>query len=50
MTTEDARKNRVAIILTDAELEQLNRAASHKRKPVAPLAYELMSKGLKTSR
>jgi len=46
----DARKNRVAIMLTDAELKKLNRVASRKKKPVATLAYELMSKGLKTSR
>ena len=40
----------MAITLTDTELEQLNRVGSHKRKPVATLAYEPMSKGLKTSR
>ena len=43
----NARKNRVAIMLTDTELKKLSRLASRKKTPVATLAYELMSKGLK---
>ena len=43
----NARKNRVAIMLTDTELKKLARLASRKKTPVATLAYELMSKGLK---
>jgi len=41
MTTDDARKNRVEITLTGAELKQLNHVASHERKPVATVADEL---------
>ena len=43
----NARKNRVAIMLTDTELKKLSRLANRKKTPVATLAYELMSKGLK---
>ena len=45
----NARKNRVAIMLTDSELKKRNRLAARKKAPLATLAYELMAKGLKTS-
>ncbi len=46
----NARKNRVAIMLTDGELEKLNRIATRRKTPVATLAYELIAKGLKGQR
>ncbi len=46
----NARKNRVAILLTDTELKKLNRLAARKNAPLATLAYELMANGLKTQR
>ena len=46
----NARKNRVAILLTDTELGKLTLLCSKKDKPVATLAYELMAKGLKGMR
>ena len=46
----NARKNRVAIMLTDTELEKMTRLCSKKDKHVATLAYELMAKGLKGQR
>jgi len=46
----DSRKNRIAIMLTDGELEKLSRLATRKKTPVATLAYELMAKGLKSQR
>lgn len=46
----NARKNRVAIMLTDTELKKLNRLASRKRTPLATLAYELLARGLKAQR
>ncbi|MEZ7981120.1 MAG: hypothetical protein QMC74_15675 [Myxococcota bacterium] len=42
----NARKNRVAILLTDTEFEKMTLLCSKKDKPVATLAYELMAKGL----
>lgn len=48
--SEDARKNRVAIMLTDSELGKLHRLASQKQKAVATFAYELLAKGLKRQR
>lgn len=46
----DARKNRVAVMLSDTELAKLVRIAARRKKPVATLAYELMAKGLKAAR
>lgn len=46
----DARKNRVAVMLSDAELSKLSRQAGRKKKPVATLAYELLAKGLRSLR
>ena len=46
----NARKNRVAIMLSDAELAKLTKVSARKDKPVATLAYELMAKGLRTLR
>lgn len=46
----NSRKNRIAIMLTDRELEKLNRLATRKKRPVATLAYELLAIGLKRLR
>lgn len=43
----NARKNRVAIMLTDTELAKLTRASRRKDKPIATLAYELMARALR---
>ena len=46
----NARVNRIAIMLTDAELAKLERIALRKDVPVATLAYELMAAGLRRLR
>lgn len=46
----NARKNRVAVMLTDTELRKLSTIARRKRMPIATLAYELMAKALKSAR
>ena len=46
----DARKNRIAVMLSDADLRVLDRAARKQKSPVATLAYELLAKGLKKLR
>lgn len=46
----NARKNRVAIMLADSELEKLSRASKKKKIPQATLAYELLAKGLRSLR
>lgn len=43
----EARRNRVAIMLSDLELRKLARIARRRRKPVATLAYELLAKALR---
>ncbi len=46
----DARRNRVAVMLTDAELRKLVRAARRGRQPVATLAYQLLARSLRALR
>lgn len=46
----NARKNRVAIMLSDSEFAKLRRIAHRKKKPIATLAYELLAKGLRALR
>jgi hypothetical protein len=46
----DARKNRVAVMLSDSELEKLAKLAQRKRKPLATLAYEFLAGGLRRAR
>ncbi len=46
----NARRNRVAVMLTDGELAKLARVSQRRGKPVATLAYELIAKGLRTLR
>lgn len=41
-----ARKNRIAVMLSDAELARLLALAELSGKPVATLAYELIHRGL----
>ncbi len=48
--SEHARKNRVAVMLSDAELKKIVRIARRKKTPVATLAYELPSRTLSTHR
>ena len=43
----NARKSRVATMLTDSEFKKLNRLAARKKASLATLAYEFMAKGLK---
>ena len=45
-----ARKNRVPVMLSDSELAKVTRIAARQKKPVATLAYELMSSRLKELR
>ena len=46
----DARKNRVAVMLSDTELAKLSRLAERKRQPLATLAYEYLAAGLRRAR
>ncbi len=46
----NARVNRVAVMLTNAELAKLERVARRKNVPVATLAYNLMAGGLRRAR
>ena len=46
----DARKNRVAVMLSDSELKRIQRVARRLKKPVATLAYELIARELKALR
>lgn len=45
--TERVRRNRVAVMLTDAELEQLERLAIRDGKPLGTVAYEVLARGLR---
>lgn len=44
---EDVRRNRVVVMLTDAELAALHRFAESRDSPLGTAAYELLSKGLR---
>jgi hypothetical protein len=46
----DARKNRVAVMLSDTELAKLAKLAARKRQPLATLAYEFLAGGLRRAR
>lgn len=46
----NARKNRVAVMLTDTELLKIGRVAKRMKVPIATLAYEMIAKGLKSLR
>jgi hypothetical protein len=46
----NARKNRIAVMLTDKEFARLKRLAERKKIPVATLAHRLMSAGLSRAR
>lgn len=46
----DARKNRVAVMLSDMELSKLTRIAERRGQPLATLAYELLARGLRNLR
>ncbi len=43
----DARRNRVVVMLSDAELKKLRRLAHEKDLPVGTVAYEFVGRGLK---
>ena len=45
-----ARKNRVAVMLTDLELAKLVRIAKRRNRPVATLAHQLISRALRRIR
>lgn len=42
-----SRRNRIALMLTDAELEQLGALARQEGRPLATLAYECLRAGLR---
>ena len=44
---EQVRRNRVAIMLTDAELVKLQKLADEKDLPLGTTAYEFVARGLK---
>jgi len=43
----DARKNRIAVMLSDSELERLETLAGLSGKPIATVAYEFVARGLR---
>jgi hypothetical protein len=43
---ETVRRNRVAVMLTDAELAKLHRLAEEKNLPLGTVAYEFVGRGL----
>lgn len=44
----DARKNRVAVMLSDEELAALEALAEGAGKPIATVAYEFVARGLRS--
>lgn len=44
----DARKNRIAVMLSDSELERLEALAGLSGKPIATVAYEFVARGLRS--
>lgn len=46
----EIRRNRVAVLLTDAELAVLHRLAESRELPLGTVAYELLSKGLRRAK
>ena len=49
-SSPNARVNRIAMMLTDAELAKVVRIANRKNMPIATLAYELFATGLRKLR
>lgn len=47
---EQVRRNRVAVMLTDAELATLHRMADAQAKPLGTVAHELLSKALRRAK
>ena len=50
MPLEEARRNRVVIMLTDAELAKLHRLAERKNLPLGTAAYEIVARALARQR
>jgi len=44
--TEEVRRNRVVVLLTDEQLETLQRLAEEATLPTGTLAYQLLARGL----
>ena len=47
---ENVRRNRVAILLTDAELAKLHRMAEERDLPFGTLAHELLARALRRAK
>lgn len=47
---EKARRNRIAVMVTDGELEKLLRMAHSNRVPLATCAYQALAAGLRTGK
>ena len=48
--SEQVRRNRVVVMLTDAELATLHRLADARAKPLGTVAYELLSKAMRRAK
>jgi hypothetical protein len=46
----NSRRNRIAVMLRDSELQQLEKLSGKNREPVATTAYRLLEKSLKRAR
>ena len=47
MPLDEARRNRVVIMLTDSELAKLHRLAERKDLPLGTVAYDIVARSLK---
>lgn len=47
---EEVRRNRVVVMLRDAELAKLHRLAEARGQPLGTVAYELLSPALRRAR
>ena len=44
---EDLRRNRIAFMVTDAELARLERLAKERKLPLGTVAYEIVERALR---
>ena len=47
---ESVRRNRVTVMLTDAELAKLHRLAESRELPLGTVAYQLFAQGLRRAK
>ena len=50
VSLDEARRNRIVIMLTDAEFAKLDRLAARKDLPLGTVAYEIVGQALKRAK